>query len=84
MVKRGWLVGLAVLVLAGCQQVASPHVSGAGYGVGISRETLVFGRTASERGSTQGVDAPTERGVGKILRAPSESYPMAGKLPARN
>lgn len=79
--KSVWifLVGLAALS-AGCEEKQHEHVSGSGYGVGNAREAWTFGRPMSEKGSTQGVAAETERGVGMIKQAPAHSYPQAGHV----
>jgi hypothetical protein len=83
MTSRGWfmvLVTAGTLAGTGCHHGGGPHVSGSGYGVGLTRRNWMFGKDWAARGSTQGVSAPTERGVGQIIAPPRVAYPQAGRI----
>jgi hypothetical protein len=74
------MVAVAALSVGGCHFGGGEHVSGSGYGVGLARKAITFGMPMSARGSTQGVQAPTERDVGRIRTPPSVSYPSGGRI----
>jgi hypothetical protein len=83
MTGRGWFgvtIAVATLGVGGCRFGGGDHVSGSGYGVGLARRAVTFGMPMSAHGSSQGVEAPTEREVGRIKAPPRVAYPPAGKI----